>query len=388
MRMNDKTKKIVAVVVVVFFAIAFVLPLMSIFVKADATQQQLNQELKQQAQKKNAINKEINNVKDQKKDIIAEKKVIDGQVKNLEDDVDSLNGGIAQDNQDITQINADLQAATTAEQQQYATFKKRVRVMYEQGTTGYLDVLLSARNFTDFLNRFEIIKQIATYDKDRVRRLEQVRKSIDANKLALEQKKQTKVVKVSTLKEKVSSLGQKQDERDALMNELSQTEQELVKTLKSVEAEEQQTLADLRSLMSPPNTTKYAGGQMAWPAPGYYTVTSPFGYRYHPVLKVNKLHTGVDVAVPSGSTVVAVNGGKVIKAGYNGAYGNHVIIDHGGGIATLYAHGSSLSVSVGQQVSRGQQIMKSGSTGYSTGPHLHFEVIVNGNPVNPMGYFN
>ncbi len=385
--MNDKTKKIVAIIVVVFFAIAFVLPLMAIFVKAAPSQQQLNQELKQQAQKKNAINNEIKEIKEQKKDIIAEKKKIDGEVKGLEDDVDSLNGGITQDNQDITQINADLQEATIASQKQYETFKKRVRVMYEQGSSGYLEVLLSAQNFTDFLNRFEIIKQIATYDKDMVSRLEQTRKSIDANKLALEQKKQSKVVKVSSLKEKVSSLGKKQVQRDALMSELTQTEQELVKTLKAVEAEEQQTRAELRSLMSPPNTTKYAGGKMAWPAPGYYTVTSPFGYRFHPVLKVNKLHTGVDVAVPSGSSIVAVNGGKVIKAGYNGAYGNHVIIDHGGGVATLYAHGSSLGVSVGQQVSRGQQIMKAGSTGYSTGPHLHFEVIVNGEPVNPMGYY-
>ena len=190
--MNDKTKKIVAIVVVIFFAIAFVLPLMAIFVKADPSQQQLNQELKQQVQKKNAINNEIKEIKEQKKDIIQEKKKIDGEVKGLEDDVDSLNGGIVQDNQDIIQINADLQEATIASQKQYETFKKRVRVMYEQGASGYLEVLLSAQNFTDFLNRFEIIKQIATYDKDMFGRLEQTRKSIDANKLALEQKKTIK----------------------------------------------------------------------------------------------------------------------------------------------------------------------------------------------------
>jgi len=385
--MNEKTKKIVAIVVVIFFAIAFIMPLMSIFVKAAPTQQQLNKELKEQQQKKSAISKEIKEIKEEKKDIIAEKKIIDTEVKVLEEDVDNINGGIVQDEQDIEVIKANLQAATIASDKQYETFKKRVRVMYEQGPSGYLDALLSAQNFTDFLNRFEIIKQIATYDKDMSNRLEQTRKSIDDSKLALEQKKQSKVVKVSSLRDKVSSLGKKQVQRDALINELTQTEKELVKTLKAVEAEEQQTRAELRSLMSSANTTKYTGGKMAWPAPGHTTITSPFGYRFHPVLKVNKLHTGVDVATPSGASIVAVNAGKVIKAGYNGAYGNHIIIDHGGGVATLYAHASSLSVSVGQQVTRGQQIMKAGSTGYSTGPHLHFEVIKGGEPVNPMGYY-
>jgi len=386
--MNDRTKKIVAIAIVVFFALAFILPLMSGLVKAAPLQeQQLKNDIQNQLEKKNDIKNDIKEVKEQKKDILEQKRQIDGEVKDLEDNVDTLNGGIAQDSQDITGITADLQAATVASDKQYETFKKRIRIMYEQGPSGYIEALLSAQNFTDFLNRYEIIKQIATYDKDMFNRLNITKKSIDDNKKALEVKKQAKVLKASALNEKVSSLGKKQVQRDSLLNELNQTENDLAKTLKNVEKEEQKARSELSALMSPPSSTKYEGGKMGWPAPGFYRITDPFGYRTHPVTKVYKLHTGVDLGVPYGSSVVAANDGKVIKAGYNTAYGNYVVIDHGGGIATLYAHASVLKVTVGQQVSRGQQIMKSGSTGYSTGPHLHFEIIVNGSPVNPMGYF-
>ena len=132
----------------------------------------------------------------------------------------------------------------------------------------------------------------------------------------------------------------------------------------------------------------FVGGTFTWPTPGYTTITSKFGYRTHPVTKVYKLHTGVDVAVPSGVSVLAAADGVVTISGNHTAYGKYVSINHGGGVATLYAHNSQLLVKAGDSVKKGQVISKSGNTGWSTGPHLHFEVLVNGNPVNPMQYYN
>ena len=132
--------------------------------------------------------------------------------------------------------------------------------------------------------------------------------------------------------------------------------------------------------------TQYVGGTFAWPAPGYYTITSPYGMRVHPIIKTFSNHSGMDIGAPMGSYAIAANDGIVTKATYSYSYGNMVIIDHGGGVTTLYAHGSEILAQVGDVVKRGDAIMKVGSTGWSTGPHLHFEIRVNGTRVNPQNY--
>ena len=132
--------------------------------------------------------------------------------------------------------------------------------------------------------------------------------------------------------------------------------------------------------------TVYIGGQLAWPVPGYTRITSKYAMRVHPITGQYKLHTGVDIGAPMGANFVAANDGTVVKAGMNAAYGNMVIIDHGGGISTLYAHGSEILVEVGQTVKRGDAVLKVGSTGYSTGPHAHFEVRINGVTTDPLPY--
>ena len=130
----------------------------------------------------------------------------------------------------------------------------------------------------------------------------------------------------------------------------------------------------------------YMGGAMTWPVPGYTSLTSLYGMRVHPITKAYKLHTGVDISAPMGATFVAAADGVVTKATFNKAYGNMVVIDHGGGVQTLYAHGSEILVQVGQQVTKGTQVLKVGSTGYSTGPHAHFEIRINGQTVDPLEY--
>ena len=134
------------------------------------------------------------------------------------------------------------------------------------------------------------------------------------------------------------------------------------------------------------NGSQYVGGTFAWPAPGYYTITSPYGMRNHPVIHVYTNHSGMDIGAPMGSYAIAANDGVVTTATYSNSYGNMVIINHGGGITTLYGHASQLLVQVGDVVKRGDPILKVGSTGWSTGPHLHFEIRVNGKTIDPYPY--
>ena len=132
----------------------------------------------------------------------------------------------------------------------------------------------------------------------------------------------------------------------------------------------------------------YTGGKMIWPIADHYIITSPYSMRVHPITKVYKLHTGIDISAPMGTNFLSAAHGMVVKAEYNRAYGNMVIIDHGGGVQTLYAHGSSIEVQVGQIVNAGDTVIKVGSTGYSTGPHAHFEIRINGQTVNPLDYIS
>jgi murein DD-endopeptidase MepM/ murein hydrolase activator NlpD len=173
------------------------------------------------------------------------------------------------------------------------------------------------------------------------------------------------------------------NEKQGMVNELKDQQASLSKLMKDIEAQEKAVDDEIKRLQM---ERDYVGGELAWPAPGYYRITSEFGMRFHPVLKYNKLHTGIDIGVPSGSKIVAANDGVVIIAKYNVAYGYYIVIDHGGGISTLYAHNKKLLVSVGQTVKKGQVISYSGSTGYSTGPHLHFEYRINGEYQNPLDY--
>lgn len=330
----------------------------------EATQQAIAQKKKQT---KN-VTKEVIELDQQ---LQAEEKAlgdVEGQLLNLE-------GQIA-----LTQREFD-RVKESAESQK-ALLKKRLRVMYENGNTGYLSVVLDSNSFSDFIARVDYLRKIIDYDKQLLEKMKNHQQSVQAAKTKLEeeqlQKEQLKI-QISGRKEIVAITKQGKEQ---ILNDLN-------KDLKKLEKEEDALLRKseeiARQIVSLQSKGKYVGGRLGWPSPGYYTITSSFGYRIHPVLKTKRLHTGIDIAVPSGSKVVAANSGKVIFAGYNGGYGNMVIIDHGGKISTLYAHNSSLLVSEGQTVEKGQTIAKSGSTGLSTGPHVHFEVRENGQPVDPMG---
>lgn len=266
-------------------------------------------------------------------------------------------------------------------------FEKRLVQIYKYGPLRYWEVLLDAANFWDFLTRVRFLRMIITSDVDLLEHIQRTKQQIAKKKDELHKKEmqisslkkevgQKKLAYASQVDKMTQILRDMKTKKEAYMQylvELQQTSNEIESWIRKAEAEQKR---------KPQHYTYSFKGKWLRPVPG--RITSGFGYRRHPVFKISKLHTGVDFAAPMGTPVHAAAGGVVYFAGWWGGYGNVVILDHGGGWATLYAHNSKLAVSAGQSVQAGQVISYSGSTGLSTGPHVHFEVRKNGVPINPL----
>ncbi|MEA4961885.1 hypothetical protein SDC9_86758 [bioreactor metagenome] len=315
------------------------------------------------------LSKQISELDKKLEDAETNLEFVEGQLSDLE-------GKIA-----ITQ--RELDRATETADSQKNLLNKRVRVMYQSGSTGYLAVLLNSASFSDFISRMDLLRKIINYDVNLLKEMKTYRNTVDEKKQQLENEQQKK----EALK---SDISKKKEEVESVKKDKEQVLKEVYKDLKELERLEDKLLEEsakiAKMIVAAQSSGEYIGGEMAWPAPGYTKITSPYGYRNHPILKKKKLHTGVDIAVPLGKDIVAANSGKVIFSGPYGGYGNAIIIDHGGKTSTLYAHNSKLLVKEGDTVARGETIAKAGSTGLSTGPHLHFEVRINGAHTDPMPY--
>ncbi|MBQ7036908.1 MAG: peptidoglycan DD-metalloendopeptidase family protein [Clostridia bacterium] len=265
--------------------------------------------------------------------------------------------------------------------------------MYERGSLSVLTVLFSADSFSDLLKRAELISQIAAYDDAVMERMEKAQAEIQAKKQVLEEANTITKLNRDIQQNKKAELDAKKASLDSAMSALTADENAYRAALDEADAAEEALRAEIQALTNPSlggTTTppKYSGGKFCWPTPSTTYITSPFGTRYHPIQKRNKTHTGIDIGAGHGASILAAEAGTVLRADWNSGYGNYVVIDHGGGVQTLYGHCSALLVKSGQTVSRGQQIALVGSTGVSTGPHLHFEVLINGSYTDPMAYFD
>ena len=264
--------------------------------------------------------------------------------------------------------------------------EKRLVAMYEMGEIKYLDVLLNSENISDFLSRYYLISEISEADVRLLKEVEQTKKQTESLTQSLTEKKnELEENKKQCEKDKVS-LSNMEILKKNKVAALNTQELELYAKIEEYQTQIKSIEQEIKKLALANIGDKYIGGEMAWPVPGYNSITSPFGMRTHPITGIYKLHTGVDIGAPIGANFIATNDGVVIKAERNGAYGNMVMINHGGGIVTLYAHGSEILVNVGDIVTQGTSVLKVGSTGYSTGPHAHFEVIINGEYVDPLEY--
>jgi murein DD-endopeptidase MepM/ murein hydrolase activator NlpD len=338
----------------------------------DTKQQRENilNRLGQENQEKNSVSQEIDRLD-------SEIRSINSKINDINSKIENMNNSISECENNINKLENEINLKTEL-------LEKRVRVMYKKGgSLGYIEVLFDAKDLGDFLTRLDMIQKIVDNDVELLRGLKTEKNELNMLKAKLEREKvelANALKDVEVKKEKIVTVSRS---KEIYMRNLEQNIEEL-------KAMDDKLLADSKRLESEilkvQMKEEYAGGVMTWPSPGYYRITSYYGYRKHPIYGYYKNHNGLDIAVPMNQTVVAANDGVVLYAGWYGAYGNMVLIDHGGGISTLYGHNTTVLVSKGEKVAKGQAVANSGTTGLSTGPHVHFEVRVNGARTDPMNY--
>lgn len=401
-------KKILSIILI------FILAFSSNIVFAANSDKQTTENKKQEAEN------QLNSVQDTKSKTLQE-------IQTLQDSIDKAESEIEQLDTKINNLTASIKEKSNQieeKQKEYdkkeEILKQRMVTLYEAGQTSYLEVLLTSKSITDFVSKYYIMSEIVEADTDVLSEIEANRKEIEETKNSLEEEKQqvdeAKKEKTEKNKELIAAKNEKQTKVDSLTEEEQELQSQIEQynaALASIAALERQAQAkaaeeaakkqqasssssssssstSVSSAISGATsgaTTVKGTGQLAWPIPGYTSITSYYGYRIHPVLGVYKLHNGIDVGAPKGAQFVAADDGTVIYAEYNqGGYGNLVVIDHGNGMCTRYAHGTSILVTKGQKVTRGTPVLTVGSTGLSTGNHAHFEVSINGSTVNPLNY--
>ena len=331
-------------------------------------------------------NNQLEEVQSQLSENLQQIEKLDEKIQQSEEKITKLNDQVTQLQTEISDIQAKLEVAEKNYETQKQVMEKRLVAIYEAGDTKYIDVLLKSNNISEFLSNYYLITEITSMDQSLLEEVEAQKKEIELSKQKLEKNQTSLATALQTQTQTSTVLQNTKTLRENYIARLSDEEKAKQAQIDEITAQYEAVNNQILELAKQGLDTAYIGGVLAWPVPGYTKITSNYGMRVHPITGQYKLHTGVDISAPIGANFVAANDGIVTKAEYNTAYGNMVIIDHGGGISTLYAHGSEILVTVGQTVKRNEAILKVGSTGYSTGPHAHFEVRINGVVTNPIEY--
>lgn len=341
----------------------------------------------------------IEDVSAKLKQIQADLDAANARLQSIQTKQAEINAQIAQTQNEIVKMEAYLKTRQDV-------LNRRVRAIYMHGQLNYLEVILGANSFSDFANRVELLKRVIRSDYNLILEIQKQKAAIEAKKAQLEEDKRQLDALAAEAEKTRQEIAKKKAEQQKVLEAAksnkaaaAQMEQDLNAQLASVrnliqqrlaaaeaarQAAQQQAASDDEGGGGSDDNYVQGTGAMGWPCSG--PITSPFGYRTHPIFGTTIFHAGIDIGVDYGTPIHAADSGVVVYSGWISGYGNAVIIDHGGGISTLYGHNQSLAVSEGQSVSKGSVIAYAGSTGNSTGPHCHFEVDVNGSPVNPMGY--
>jgi len=305
-------------------------------------------------------------------------------IRNAEAELVRIQNEIEENNGKIKKVKKRINKLEKEVGSQKSSLNKRLRAMYLAGDMSMLEVLLGSQNIVDFLANLDMVKRIHDQDVDTLNELNAKLDEVEKRKAELVDIKRKLKENQETARATKAKL---YEDKKQLDKELASAHQETVAAWEAVASMQAASNRIAEELRNRESKTDYGGGKFGWPVRG--KLTSGYGYRIHPISKKRKFHSGIDIAAPSGTPVHAAEAGEVIYAGWNsGGYGNLVMIDHGSNIVSCYAHNSSISVGVGKNVKRGDTIAKVGSTGYSTGPHCHFEVRVKGSPQNPMAWLS
>ncbi|MCL1793224.1 MAG: peptidoglycan DD-metalloendopeptidase family protein [Oscillospiraceae bacterium] len=361
---------------------------------ADELQRRINEKkasLAAGANERKKIENEIANLKNKQADAARTKRyydeliaVIEGEIRETEEFIDLLKEAIEQTESDIIQAEEDYKKI-------YDVFLKLIKFAYEEGDVNYLELLLHSEDFTDFLSRIEIISNISEYNKNVIDNLVQSRADMESQKEFNEEMITQQNEYIQTLAEKSKEVAAMRDEAERTIKKLADDIAKSQAAQDKFDQESADLLAEINRASKEltalqQSERKYVGGNFKYPVTPKYAnpVSSGFGTRISPITGRSEFHNGIDIPANYGSPIWAANDGIVIIATYSGAYGNYVVIDHGGGKSTLYAHASSLNVKVGARVSKGDVIAYVGSTGWSTGNHLHFSYMEYGVFKNPL----
>lgn len=350
----------------------------------DLRQQQKEVESKIQQQ-----NRLLESKKSEGEELLQQLEELEAEIRAKEQEIQRLEAELKVAQERVKRAAAELALAEARQQERMDLFCRRLKEIYQKGQVSYLEVLLQSTSFSDFLVRMELLGKIAENDMRLVEEIKAERERIAAQKAALEAERDA----LAKLKRQADGeralLASRQAEKQRLLARVEEEKKRVAQALDELEALSRQIAAKIRAIQEQNRRQLGPRGtsDLLWPLPGYTSISSPFGWRIHPLLKTQRFHSGIDIPAPTGTEVLAVEDGLVISTGYLGAYGNHIIIDHGGGFSTMYAHLSAILVAEGQEVKRGQVIGRVGSTGWSTGPHLHFETHLRGEPTNPLQYY-
>lgn len=330
-----------------------------------------------------AEKKSITDTKGELDEVLTDLKSMEEQMKKLQDEIKSVQANIKNIEEkklDLEKENEkmkeEIKVIKADKKKKYEILNSVIKMEYEQQSVGYIGLLLEAKSFSNFLTRLEVVSKLIKNNNaivDEVRNLE--KNLVEKNEKLEKQIEEIESQKLLVEKEK-KRFEDLVKEKDSEVSKLLELRGKLETEIQVIQAE----------LAASATGGDYKGGKMAWPVIGYYTISSFFGNRIDPISGVASYHKGMDIPAPEGTPVIAANSGIVLRSEYNPSYGNLVVIDHGGGILTYYAHNSKLIAKVGQNVVKGETISEVGTTGYSTGNHLHFEVQVNGTFVDPLDY--
>lgn len=404
--MSDRIRRIIFILAVLFVC-ATILPSSRVYaddtddiqesIKEKQAQIEAAEKEKKQIQSQlSDVKKVVNDLKSTKKNLEAYVSELDNNLVDVQEKINELKGLISEKEDQILEAEADLEEAEEIRQNQYDAMKKRIKFMYEKGDNFFLDMIFASGSFAEMLNKADYAEMLSEYDSDKLQEFKETCEYIEACKEELEADKEVLDEAKAKVDEEEANLQTLIDAKEAEISSTSASISSKEAAAKEIEADlAEQTaiitalekaVAEEKAKLGGGSNLTYDGGMFKWPCPNYVRISDDYGWRTHPILGSQQFHSGLDMAAAGGSPILAAYDGEVSSTGYNSSMGNYVMINHGGGLYTIYMHCSAIYTSQGAYVARGEKIAAVGTTGRSTGNHLHFSVRLNGSYVNPWGY--